>query len=443
MPPGIDFSHQRLPAVLQARPGTRTPAAPDIGTAVPDATRRLDIPDRREWRLSELERATDGLEIEVPDPPRDAAVRKKDKVQDPADDAHSGRIPIARSGWIAKFRPNAVNPEYDFGETDVFWKFPWNDVPAALDGAWIGPWLRGAQKALRTTSKPSGAPVMQPGDLVFLMRTDHANEDPAQLRRLSIVGVTWVESTASHFENSHGALIAKPNAILFPLRRFDFPVPIKETRAADPGFNGVRALSDTSRLGLIPLALDELMAVTRACGLPAGILAEVDPNQLVSHVLGMDCGPPQKVRRRILEGARAVDHRDHVEHAARSTVVRALTRAGMGVRSVESCRGASGYGADLVADCVEGSARRRRFFEVKGLSGSNPLSASITRHQKDFAEKARGTDAWWLVIVTNALHQPDQAIWLSADDVLAIFTQTRDGGRTWSANRGLAEGRRP
>jgi hypothetical protein len=72
----------------------------------------------------------------------------------------------------------------------------------------------------------------------------------------------------------HGPHHLVQEAACFPLRRFDFPVPIEATADIDRAFDGVDPFHDRSRKALVQLADDEALAVTRACGLPAGILTE-------------------------------------------------------------------------------------------------------------------------------------------------------------------------
>ena len=193
---------------------------------------------------------------------------------------------------------------------------------------------------------------MDVGDLVFPLRSNWFKADFGWLQRRTIVGVWYVDSTAIWpHRDANGRLVWRSEAATFPLRRFDFPVPIEATADVDQAFDGVAAFHDRSRQGLIKLTADEALAVVRACGLPAGILTEPDRNRLAPIVAAVpDLGPPFVVRKRILDGARATAHRKSVEKAGRDVVVKGLRRVRMAVVSTESEKG---LGSDLWARALE------------------------------------------------------------------------------------------
>lgn len=79
---------------------------------------------------------------------------------------------------------------------------------------------------------------------------------------------------------------------------------------------------------------------------PAAMLSEPDPDRLAPLAAQLDLGPPTVVRKRILDGARAVAHRDAVEASARDVAVEALRKQRFGVGSTQEFRG---VGSDLWA----------------------------------------------------------------------------------------------
>jgi hypothetical protein len=333
---------------------------------------------------------------------------------------------MVRGAWVAKYDPTHADREKQldpvdrrFGRSDVYADYSWADPGRALGEPWIHSWLmRGAV---------AGIAKMDVGDLVFPVRTSWKTTDSGWLQRRTIIGVWFVEATATWPErNANGAIAWYGLAACFPLRRFDFPVPIEATGDIDQAFDAVAAFHDRSRKALIELTADEALAVARACGQPAAVLNEPDPDRLAPIVAGLDLGPPTVVRKRILEGARAAAHRSSVEKAARDVVVAGLRRARMGVVSTESRRG---LGSDLWARAIEanGSVTEVRI-EVKGLSGREPWRARLTQSEVDAARSDNGLGRWWLAIVTRALRADRKQHWLTGSEAARVFTvPTGDG----------------
>ena len=310
--------------------------------------------------------------------------------------------------------------------SDVFADFSWADPGKAIGEPWIHSWLiRGGR---------GGIASMDIGDLVFPVRTAWKKTDCGWLQRRTVVGVWFVDATASWPEEDiYGRSVWYSEAACFPLRRFDFPVPVDATAVIDQQFYAVNAFHDRSRKALIELTAKEALAIARACGLPASVLTEPDPIRLVPILSGLDLGPPTVVRRRILDGARASAHRRSVEKAARDVVVAGLHRVRMGVVSTEMEKG---LGSDLWAQAIEADNTVTDVrIEVKGLSGGDPWQARLTRSEVMAARADNGSGRWWLVIVTWALRSDRKEHWLTSDEAAQVFTvATGDGHFTSDRN---------
>lgn len=385
-------------------------------------------------RLGELDRVTGDVELSVPPEPEGGPPRGR-KVVPPDPAARAGQVQVVRGAWVAKYDPRravreSVLPAADrtVAQSDVFEDYRWGQPGLALREPWIHSWLmRGAGE---------GIEAMDVGDLVFPMRTAWHPADGGWLKRRTIVGLWFVESTTTWPElDEEGRIRWYSEAATFPLRRFDFPVPVEATADVDAAFDGVHAFHDRSRKALIELSAADALAVVRACGLPRSVLSERDPNRLVPLVAGLDLGPPSVVRRRILDGARAHAHRSAVEKAARDVAVGELRRARMGVVSTETQRG---LGSDLWARGVEadGTVTQLRV-EVKGLSGADPWLARLTWSEVDAARRDGGSGSWWLVIVTRALRPDRRQRWLSGPEAASVFTVEHADG-TFTADRAAA-----
>jgi hypothetical protein len=396
----------------------------------------MSLEERRSQRLAELNRATGRVDLPVPPPPEGLPPHGAQSLP-PASEAQGGSIKVVRGAWIAKYDPKRaereqlLNPmDRSVDNSDVFTDVAWADPGRAVGEPWIHSWLmRGAS---------AGIPAMDVGDLVFPVRTAWKKTDAGWLRHRTVVGVWFVDATASWPEkDTNGRTGWYSEAATLPLRRFDFPVPIEATADIDPAFDTVAAFHDRSRKALIELSPDESLAVTRACGLPAAILTEPDPNRLAPILRGLDLGPPVVVRKRILDGARAAAHRSSVEKAARDAVVAHLQQVRMGVVSTELERG---LGSDLWARAIEadGSLIDVRI-EVKGLSGKDPWQARLTQSELDAARADRGRGSWWLVIVTRALRTDRVELWLTSTEAAQIFTVLNGHGH-YTADRVAAGG---
>lgn len=352
---------------------------------------------------------------------------------DPA--ATGGTVKVVRGAWVAKYDPTRAEREKLLGpmeqlveHSDVYADFSWADPGKAIGEAWIHSWLmRGAGRGIAS---------MDIGDLVFPVRTGWMKTDGGWLQRRTIVGVWFVDATATWpEEDANGRTAWYSEAACFPLRRFDFPVPVEATADIDQAFDKVRAFHDRSRQALIELTVNEALAVARACGLPASVLTDPDPNQLAPVLVGLDLGPPTVVRKRILDGARAAAHRSSVEKAARDVIVARLRGVRMGVVSTEKERG---LGSDLWTRAIEadGTVTDVRI-EVKGLAGSNPWQARLTQSEVAAARADNGNGGWWLAIVTRALRPDRMERWLTSEEAARVFTLAAGHGH-FTADRVVA-----
>lgn len=395
----------------------------------------VSLEDRRAERLGALERAVGGIELPVPAEPEGSPPARSTQPLPPDPNAFGGTVEVVRGAWVAKYDPTRADREAagpsdpSVDVSDVYYDYPWGSPTGALAEPWIHSHLmRGA---------PAAIPRMDFGDLVFAMRTNWNKGDNGWLKRRSIVGLWWVESQADLlYENSAGKTWWVTEVACFPLRLFDFPVPVEATSDFDRKFDQVRAFHDRSRMALVELNASEALAVVRACALPAKVLSEPNPDNLAPLLRNLDLGPPTTVRRRILEGAKASSHRSFVEKSARDVAVAQLRRARISVVSTEEKRG---LGSDLWAKALnaDGGAVELRV-EVKGLSGASPWDARLTRSQVTAARKHAGGKEWWLVIVTRAEREDRHDLWLTAAEAAAVFTVTRDAGATYTADRAVA-----
>lgn len=423
---------ERIPAVLRAGSRSRQPFTPDDHEELVDAT----LEERQGALQAELDRLTGAIEIRVPGAPAGAFPGGLVSLP-PAPNAAGGAISPVRRAWIAKYDPRRAEREKHLDplertvdNSDVFHDFTWDRPDVAISEPWIHSWLmRGAG---------GGIARMDLGDLVLPLRSGWMSNDGGWLRRRTVVGVWSVESIATWpGVGADGRKTWRSEAACLPLRRFDFPVPIKETSDIDLSFDYVAAFHDRSRQALIQLSPDEAIAVVRACGLPAETLTEPDEIQLIKILQGLDLGPSTVVRKRILDGVRASAHRASVEKAARDLVVGELRRANFGVVSTETKRG---LGSDLWARAIEADGRLTQVrVEVKGLSGSDPWRASLTRSEVEAARASIGSAGWQLAVVTRALRSDRRRFWFSADEVASIWTAaTSDGHFTADRNRATA-----
>jgi len=312
--------------------------------------------------------------------------------------------------------------------SDVWRDFDWGRPSRALAEPWVSSWLlRGA---------PEGLLAAQVGDLVFVLRSDYLpGVDHPWLARRAVVGLWWVESISEWTEQTPSGPLDCAEAACFPVRRFDFPVPVIQTGQMDKHFYKIKTLRDRSRRAMMRLTDQEALAMARNCGLPAAVLTEPDPDRLAPLCAGLDLGPPDMVRRRIQQGAKAVAHRDAVEASARDVAVAALRREGFGVVSTENRRG---VGSDLwAAGCEADGTETHVRVEVKGLSGNDPWAAVLTTSERNAAVADHGVGGWWLLIVTNAARSDRAPLWVSGTEVAAVYSKPAGPGR-WVADRAAA-----
>ena len=175
--------------------------------------------------------------------------------------------------------------------------------------------------------------------------------------------------------------------------------------------------------------------MTRACGLPAQLLTEPDPDRLAPITAGLPLGPPTHVHQRIVAGAKSSAHRRSVESAGRDLVVMALRSGRFGSVSTENKRG---LGSDIWAQAAEpdGSVTQVRV-EVKGLTGPDSADAVLTDSELREAKLHSGGTYWWLAIVVRALRDDRALTWVDAADAAAIWS-VPDGPGRWRADRRTA-----
>lgn len=395
-----------------------------------EALTAQSLDERKESLLRSLAEADSRPRVDLPEEPSGAGRSRKRPVREDDPKAVSGRVAVERGAWVAKYNPNRADYDDEIYHSDVFRDFEWADRVRALEEPWIhSQFMRGAAQAI---------PRMHEGDLVFAIRTDWFDPewDPTELRRRTVVGLWVVESVLQQPAiSASGKPTVYGQVACVPVRRFDFPVPIGATSQADEKFDRVAAFHDRSHKSLLELTTDETLAVARNCGLPAAVLSLEDTGRLIARVEHLDLGPPFDVRRRIREGARAAAHRSTVEKSARDMVVAELLRLNMGVVSTESRRG---VGSDLWTRGLnaDGTTTEARI-EVKGLSGTDPLGASLTKAELDAAITDAGAGRWWLAVVTNALRNDRKLEWLDSGEVARIYSTTRDG-KNYTADRRAA-----
>jgi hypothetical protein len=428
------MEHQ-IPEQLRAKPGRLPFRSVDEGY---EELHELDLQERINLRVGELDRFTGRASLDVPPTPEGSFPAKAQRAPlPPADDAVGGSVEVVRGAWVAKFNPKRAQKEVhrpaadrDVVSSDAWRDYKWGDPSQAMKEPWINSWLMQRSE--------DGLKVANRGDLVFVMRTEHLTDDLPQLARRTIVGLWWIESITSWREvDGKGKATDYMSATGFPVRRFNFPVPVVETGQADQDFNGIAALRDRSRGTFIELDPTEALHMARACGLPASVLTESDPDRLAPQCVGLDLGPSWAVRQRILDGAKAADHRKRVEALARNAAVNALVQQGFGVVSTELERGADGPGADLLARCYESDGTFTKVHvEVKGLSGPDPWAASLTKHERRAAVEDGGAGKWWMLIVTDAQHSPNhKELWLTSEEAVVIFSKEKESHGKWVADR--------
>lgn len=202
-----------VPAVLKIGARSRSPVVPTgYDELFGDA-----IKNRIQTRIGELDRDIGRVTLEQPNPPLEPLPRGGNTMLPPSDDAVGGVVPVVRSGFIAKYDPDHPGRGTDFDSTDPFWEYDWINPAGAIDGPWLVPRHRGLRKIIDGGS-------LHPGDLVFLLRTKGLpgeRESHPSLARRTLVGVCWAELVGSYFPEVDG-----PGATLFPIRRFNFPVPV-------------------------------------------------------------------------------------------------------------------------------------------------------------------------------------------------------------------------
>jgi plasmid stability protein len=408
-----------VPEALRAGRRTRRPLPPDGLPELLEST----ADERIACRLAELDRFTGRVDVPVPPVPEGNPPRAGRPLA-PSPGATRGKITPVRRAWVAKYDPTRVDRDPSMDHTDVFAEFSWNDPALALNEPWLHSWLMRGGDQIHS---------MDIGDLVFPTRTSWRRTDVGWLARRTVVGVWWVDAVAIGPTSVNGKRIWDSIGTCFPLRRFDFPVPVNATRDIDQAFD-IAAFRDRSRKALLELDGPDALAVVRACGLPAEVLTEPDPDHLAPLIAALDLGPPTVVRKRILDGVRASAHKRSVESAARAVAVRGLRQTGRAVVSTESKRG---IGSDLWARGVEPSGTYDIRVEVKGLSGADPWQARLTSSERNAAVTDAGRGEWWLLIVTRALRNDAKSHWLRSDEAADVFTVT-DGGGIFSADRAAA-----
>ncbi|MGJ9402891.1 hypothetical protein [Arthrobacter sp. KK5.5] len=395
----------------------------------------LSLQEREPARRAELDRLSGRVNLDVPPTPDGPLPPKQGRLPlVPARDAVGGEVAVVRGAWVAKYNPTRAQEEAQLPAadrtvvaSDVWQDFEWANPSRAITDPWINSKLmRGSKEELEKAN---------PGDLVFVMRTDHLDQDVHQLARRTVVGLWWIESINSWTEDdANGNAKEYTEAAGFPVRRFDFPVPVVETGQMDGDFERINALRDRRRRPFIELDPAEALHMARACGLPASVLSETDPDQLAPMCAGLKLGPPWEVQKRILDGAKAVDHRNKVEANARNAAVKALRREGFGVVSTEDERGANGPGADLWGCCYEadGSVSEIRV-EVKGTGTPHPWGVALTRYEREAAVRDSGVGKWWMLIVTHARRPDHKEHWLTSEEAVRKFSIQDQQGR-WVAD---------
>lgn len=386
------------------------------------------LEDRVRRRQDELEDAMDSRDIFVPELPDGRPPGPKAPMLEPEQNAAAGELDCNRNIWIAKYDPYRAATDTDVASSDVFSDYLWDSPIDAIGDPWIHTeWMRGVSSSI---------PDISIGDLVIAMRTRWFLDDGSWIKRRCLVGLWWVESISAWPSRAKsGSIRTEYDVACIPLKRFDFPVPIVATSQQDAEFAKTNAFTDRARRSFLRVTQDEVASVIRNCGLPAEVLTEQNPGSLTAMLSKLDLGPPSTVRRRIREGARAAAHRRSVEDAGRDVAVSSLASRRFAVVSTEKERG---LGSDLWAKALEGDGSILEVrIEVKGLSGSNPWNARLTRSELEAAQNARGSGSWWLVIVTHALRVDRAEHWLSADEVARIFTV--EGSDHFTANPELAK----
>ena len=103
---------------------------------------------------------------------------------------------VVRGAWVAKFNPKRAQKEAhrpaanrDVVASDVWWDYKWADPSQAMMEPWIHSWLMHLSE--------DGLRVVNRGDLVLVMRTEHLTNDVPQLARRTIGGLRWLESISS------------------------------------------------------------------------------------------------------------------------------------------------------------------------------------------------------------------------------------------------------
>lgn len=420
-PPIRNTGPMSVPASISRGARTRIPLTPE---GYKEFVERRVIRDR----LAELTGRLAELEVQLKVPPQlPNSFKYGKKPKPPAAGAESGEIEMIRGAWVAKFDPARGQRDPDVGESDPFLGYPWEDPEQASMESWLH---RGLMRGLASKSED-----VQPGDLVFVLRTRPLPTDPSWLRRRALIGV-WI------VDHLYAPGRGVDEIVTLPLRRFDFPVPLREASQMDAALDAVSTFHDRSRSAFGALSADEALCVAAACGLPASVFTEPDVAVLMHTLAGMHLGPSTEVARRILQGAKAADHVRRVESAARNLIVGELRAQNLSVVSTENLHG---VGSDLWCNSQrEGGPGDEFRVEVKGLSGNDPYNARLTRNERSNRNKLGPVDllavgrpdTWHLAVVTRALQQSPVDTWFSAQDVVTIWTKSVSGGAVFTAVRG-------
>ena len=121
------------------------------------------------------------------------------------------------------------------------------------------------------------------------MRSDYLpGVDHPWLTRRAVVVLWWVESISEWTEHTPSGPLDCAETACFPVRRFDFPVPVIQTGQMDKQYYKIKTLRDRSRRAMMRLTDQEALAMARNCGLPAAVLTEPDPDRLAPLCAGLD-----------------------------------------------------------------------------------------------------------------------------------------------------------
>ena len=292
--------------------------------------------------------------------------------------------------------------------TDVFADFSWNDPALALNEPWLHSWLMRGGDQIQS---------MDVGDLVFPTRTSSA----AHRRRLAsspdrsrrVVGRRRCDRA-----NERKRERPEFHRDMLPPAPLRLPRAGQRNPSIDQAFD-IAAFRDRSRKALLELDVPDALAIVRACGLPAEVLTEPDPDQLAPLIAGLDLGPPTVVRKRILDGVRASAHKRSVESAARAVAVRGLRQTGQqwspqkaNAESAQIC----GHVASIRAAPMTFASRSRDSpGPTRGRHGSRPPNATQPSRTLDEAVVASNPSH------PGALRTDAKSHWLRSDEAANVF----------------------